>query len=293
MRKSWDAGAFIGNGLLGAMIYSEGTNALQWDVGRSDVANKGDRIAIGRFVLQPGSAVSNGTMRLDMWNAETRGDLKTANDEIKWRSFTHAHDLGSAIEDWEQDFATNEPAPKIEFQHLPANPARLDYQNQPIPENEKNPEPTYGQTNGIFGRPVHWCLQQFKDGGAYVVAWEFDGLINHHHLLFFTVNFRHSAPAETNSSSTLIAETIAQLYSAMSQRCYDGFVASHRAWWHTYYSRSFLSIPDTRVEGFYWIQMYKLASGTRADRSTLDLMGPWFRRTPWPHIWWNLNIELT
>src|SRR5690348_8321988 len=55
---NWESGAFIGNGLLGSMIYSEGTNALQWDVGRSDVTDKGDRIAIGRFVLQFDSPVS-------------------------------------------------------------------------------------------------------------------------------------------------------------------------------------------------------------------------------------------
>ncbi len=28
--KVWHEGAFLGNGLLGAMIYSEGPNALQW-----------------------------------------------------------------------------------------------------------------------------------------------------------------------------------------------------------------------------------------------------------------------
>ena len=39
--------------------------------------------------------------------------------------------------------------------------------------------------------------------------------------------------------------------------------------------------------------MYKMASGTRPDRPLLDLMGPWFRGTPWPRIWWNLNIQLT
>ena len=40
---NWETGAFIGNGLLGAMIYSGGSNALQWDIGRSDVTDKGDR----------------------------------------------------------------------------------------------------------------------------------------------------------------------------------------------------------------------------------------------------------
>ena len=31
----------------------------------------------------------------------------------------------------------------------------------------------------------------------------------------------------------------------------------------------------------------------RPDGPVLDLMGPWFRRTPWPRIWWNLNVQLT
>ncbi len=39
--------------------------------------------------------------------------------------------------------------------------------------------------------------------------------------------------------------------------------------------------------------MYKLASATRADRMPIDLMGPWYNNTPWPRIWWNLNIQLT
>src|SRR5256885_3799083 len=31
----------------------------------------------------------------------------------------------------------------------------------------------------------------------------------------------------------------------------------------------------------------------RADGPILDLNGPWFNATPWPGIWWNLNIQLT
>lgn len=33
----------------------------------------------------------------------------------------------------------------------------------------------------------------------------------------------------------------------------DSLVASHRAWWHDYYQKSFLSIPNSRLESFYWI----------------------------------------
>jgi hypothetical protein len=69
--------------------------------------------------------------------------------------------------------------------------------------------------------------------------------------------------------------------------------SAHRKWWHAYYPQSFLSIPDTRLESFYWIQQYKLASATRKDKHVLDLMGPWYNKTPWPALWWNLNVQLS
>src|SRR5690348_1208450 len=59
----WHEGAFIGNGLLGAMIYAGEPNTLQWDVGRSDVIDRGQRMVIGKFVLTPGAAVAKGAMR--------------------------------------------------------------------------------------------------------------------------------------------------------------------------------------------------------------------------------------
>ncbi len=73
----------------------------------------------------------------------------------------------------------------------------------------------------------------------------------------------------------------------------DRLRRSHRAFWNAYYPQSFLSVPDTQLESFYWIQMYKLASATRADRPAIDTLGPWYRSTPWPGIWWNLNIQLS
>ncbi len=269
---------------------------MQWEVGRSDVTDHGDRVAIGRFVLKTDKPASQASMRLDLWNAEARGELKIGNGTVHWRSLTHATDLASVIEEWEESSSPNGQIdfapPKIEFEHVSANPARLEFQSQPIPEKEKVPEPVFGATNGLFNRPMHWCLQPLNDGGAYAVAWDFSSLHNNHRLWFFTINYRRPGLDTTNDLSTFVRETIEQLYQAERQR-YDSVIASHRDWWHKYYPESFLSIPDTRMESFYWVQMYKLASATRADRPAIDLMGPWFRRTPWPHLWWNLNLQLT
>jgi len=47
------------------------------------------------------------------------------------------------------------------------------------------------------------------------------------------------------------------------------------------------------LESFYWIQLYKLASATRADGPVIDLMGPWFKPSIWAALWMNLNVQLT
>ncbi|WP_052329525.1 glycosyl hydrolase family 95 catalytic domain-containing protein [Rhodopirellula sp. SWK7] len=67
----------------------------------------------------------------------------------------------------------------------------------------------------------------------------------------------------------------------------------HRDWWHAYFQKSFLSIPDGRMESFFWIQLYKMAACSRADGPALDLLGPFLKITGWPGLWWNLNVQLT
>ena len=70
------------------------------------------------------------------------------------------------------------------------------------------------------------------------------------------------------------------------------FAAGHRDWWHGYYRKSFLSIPDQRLQSFYWIQLYKVASAARAAAPVMATSGPWLEPTPWPATWWNLNVQL-
>lgn len=47
------------------------------------------------------------------------------------------------------------------------------------------------------------------------------------------------------------------------------------------------------MESFYWIQIYKMGTCSREDGPALDLMGPFFKNTSWPGLWWNLNVQLT
>lgn len=274
--KVWHEAAFIGNGLVGATIYREGDNVLQWDVGRSDVTDRGSRLAIGRFAVVCDGAAPEGTMRLNLWNAEATGVLRSETADVTWRSYTHAERNVTVME-----FENRKRGPvRVVYQPLPAIPARDEFKKNVIPADKVNPQPQTGKTGDI-----EWCLQPFKAGGGYVVAW---GEIakNGKKLFLWTVDY-----ASTGTPNT--ERAIADVKTALGDGV-DVLVSSHRAWWNAFWPRGgFISIPDTRMESFYWIQMYKMAAGTRPDRPALDLMGPWFRRTPWPMIWWNLNIQLT
>ncbi|MNT48359.1 hypothetical protein D3C72_1851360 [compost metagenome] len=66
----------------------------------------------------------------------------------------------------------------------------------------------------------------------------------------------------------------------------------HQDWWQNYYSASSLFLPDKLYQSFYDMQLYKLASATRADKPAMDLQGPWTSPTPWPAYWMNLNLQL-
>ena len=40
MPRSWEEGGFLGNGLLGAMVYAAGDRHVVWELGRADVIDR-------------------------------------------------------------------------------------------------------------------------------------------------------------------------------------------------------------------------------------------------------------
>jgi hypothetical protein len=292
----WESGAFIGNGLLGAMIYAgewqEQRDALRWDVNRSDVTDRGHRLPIGQLVLRPrgkvqtqGKAKSTSddseVMRLDLWNAEARGTLATDKGSIRWRSFAHATEPVLVI-----DYQTSgaESGATLEWRALPAVDPRKTHNKEPVPENEKNPEPVQSTSDG-----VHVSTQKLQNS-QYNVVWREIVRAPGHKVLFLSIGYQTPTPA---GDKVVTPQQAALAVQRAAAQALPPLVDSHRTWWRNYFPQSFVSLPDTKQESFYWIQMYKLGSAMRADGPPLDLMGPWFRSTPWPAIWWNLNIQLT
>ena len=297
----WMEGAFLGNGLLGATIYSDSTDAgLRWEIGRSDVADhrsSGDvvfakeRLPIGHFILVPAGKITGGTIRLDLWNAEAHGTLTTDRGTIQWRSFVSATDMSIVVECTaspdEQDFQWKWVAEQS------GSTRALKGGKAPPGGYQSNP-PSQEAEDG----PVHTCVQPLTCGGEYATAWQESRPTPDKRIIVISVgnSWRVINGAVTNGTATDTQSGKAEAVGAVQQAASEGvdkLTATHQAWWHAYYPESFLSIPDTRLQSFYWIQMYKLGSGTRADRPAIDLIGPWFTTTLWPAYWCDLNLELT
>jgi hypothetical protein len=275
--ETWGEAAFTGNGLLGLMMYkTDDKSALRFRVGRSDVMiqeKQAYRVPIGDLVLKPVGKITGGNFRQDLWDAEVTGKLVTDKGEIGVRFFTHANDLINVIElkpsQGESAFTwTFEPG-------LSANPRWL-RDKQPIPEDEKSP-PVKMMENAAF--------QKVFNGDEYGTVWKEQKGDAGERTLYTTVAYVKKSEGAIDQANSNIDKAMQAGVPALAK--------SHRQWWHAFYPKSFLSVPDTRLESFYWIQLYKLASATREDRPAIDLAGPWYNDTPWPRIWWNLNIQLT
>ena len=274
--ERFDHGSFHGNGLLGAVIYKDANNRLRWEIGRSDVTDHrrdNNRLPIGGLGLETVGDIQSGTIRLDLWNAESRGELYTTEGTVKFRSFIHAEELALVIE-----IECTGKEKDSKFIWLPSNP--IDGINaKKFPDDPPNPAYRNEKQNDI-----KICIQPRFAGGQYATAWQEVKSGQDSRRIYLSV-------ADTFPDSGAAKEA-ADAVEQTAKADFNNLIESHRQWWHGFYPKSFVSIPNTHAESFYWAQMYKLGSATRQDRMVMDLLGPWFRNTGWPRIWWNLNIEI-
>ncbi|MDB5121782.1 MAG: alpha-L-fucosidase [Sphingobacteriales bacterium] len=287
---SWDRGIFLGNGCFGTIFWVNNNGAFNFEVSRGDLydhrndpKNKTilyttNRLPNGHFELALGKDKPTGNMRLDLWNAEARGQIQNGANNYNIRCFTAADRNVIILEvtgntdhrlQWFPDTAksTRKGAPKS-YQPYPTQVLQqkdgIDVSVQEMPEDAQY------ATDG-------------KGAGQYATAW-FKQVNGNKSTYYISMGFSYPG-------TTAVKEAV-DLINKAKKSGVKKLETSHRDWWHNYYPKSFVSVPDAAMESFYWIQMYKMGSASRQGGPILDLMGPWFMRTGWPAIWWNLNIQL-
>ncbi|KFZ76612.1 hypothetical protein ED92_41530 [Amycolatopsis sp. MJM2582] len=285
MPKTWYEGPFLGNGFLGSGIYAEpGRNAVRFNVQHSEVQDHRPefgslfglaRLPIGYFTLEPVGAITGIDWRMDLWNAELRGTITTAAGSLSLRAIVHTGQSLLAVEveptEGERGFAWV-------FHPAEAVSPRTDPKfGKPPPAGYVANPPASLESSG----DSRLSVQSLLAGGEHVTAWR-EVAQGSKRTLYTSVAW--SYPKRTAAREALKTIRRAEPFSALA--------AGHRRWWHDYYRHGFLSIPDTRLQSFYWIQLYKIASAARREAPVMATCGPWLEPTPWPATWWNLNVQL-
>lgn len=290
--QTWYEAPFMGNGSMGTYICKEpNKNAIRVDVNNSmvhDHRTKDNdiygrcRLLIGYFLLHPAGEIQSGNMRLDLWNAETTGCIRTTLGEIKLKAYVTSESPYIIVEaeatKGEKNFTWKFYPEKTDSPRQ-LNAIRIKSKNHFKKDYISNPASQLYERNGL-----NFCWQPLLDGGGTATVWK---EIRKDNKSILVISNAHSFPetdALQKAETALVSLQEIDLLSLQK---------THRDWWHNYYPLSFVSLPDKKIENFYWAQMYKLASATRIGGGLLDNSGPWQVLTPWPNAWWNLNVQLS
>ncbi|MFI6292583.1 glycosyl hydrolase family 95 catalytic domain-containing protein [Nonomuraea sp. NPDC050790] len=281
--RQWYDGPFLGNGFLASTVYMpDGLNGVRFDIQHSEVQDHRPnidakyglcRLPIGYLTLEPKGTVTAIDWRLDLWNAELSGNITTSLGKVAFTAYIHA-DRQIMLVTLRTDAAERDT--KWTFHPLPSiSPRQI---TNPDPGYQPNPPPTL-RTEG----EVDLCVQPLLVGGHYITAHS-EATRDDERLLYVTVTHSHPGTTAEEPAIERIRSARARPPSILRK--------SHRAWWHAFYPKSFISVPDQRLQSFYWIQLYKIASATRENAPVMATTGPWLQPTGWPNIWWNLNVQL-
>ncbi|VGO18027.1 hypothetical protein SCARR_00077 [Pontiella sulfatireligans] len=304
-----ETGSFIGNGMLGASIWASKGETLRWELGRNDVYLTGpglsSRTLIGKLLLKPKGTPKSSTMHQSLYTAEVSSRIETDQGVIHSRSIIPYDKMVGLVEfrvegkekvsvDFSQlpcilpgvlRDAIKTLGPKFGLKKHPVRDFSAPVYDPIVEELKKDrkasphPESTRGKTKG-----VEWVVQPYKDGGGFVVAWGLKETGKRSSLMAYTLlPYREGAP---NSD-----EAVQMIHNAWSE-AFDAQVKRHQSWWKQYYAKSYVSLPDEVIEGYYWRQIYKIGAATRSDGVVLDELGPWPGASAWVRVWNNLNIQI-
>jgi len=168
--RRWLEAPFLGNGMMGTMVFQTGERAVRFQVGRSDVHDHRpldlggtmftrNRLPIGYFELKAEGKITGGSMELDLYNAEATGIIETEAGRIRWRSFVPSDHM-AIVHQIEPD--AGEAGCVFQWHAEPAiSPRQVFRENNFQDRYENNPDPIES-TRG----EVSLCTQPLRHGGG-------------------------------------------------------------------------------------------------------------------------------
>ena len=309
----WEQGLLLGNGNLGAVIWGDGA-PTNFTLNRMDAWDQRDsldfgadgnyqtlrklldqgqveeaaglyntrqeipyptNVCVGGMRLEFGSQPTAFQGRLNLLDATAAGTIFLPHGQARFSSFIHAQKNLLVLEvDLEGD-AT--------FKYTPEVDCQLFYSSQvQVPENHAETFQAWGYPPAETGSEgiLSWHVQQIPNSGAYCVMW---ALQEDPSQRRFTLLLSVELCAD--------GDPLAAARNRMDEALESGsqtLHAQHCSWWQDYWNKSALTIPDSRLENLYYVEMYKLACNT-IGQTPVTTQGVWVTGGPDYHL--NLNLQ--
>lgn len=309
----WEQGFLLGNGNLGAVIWGDGA-PTNFTLNRMDAWDQRDNldfgpdgnyrslrklldegqvekaaglyntrqeipyptcVFIGGIRLEFGSEPKAFEGRLSLFDATAAGTVSLDNGQARFSSFVHAQKNLLVLEVELEGDATFKYTPEVDCQilHSPQSQATADHADT---LKAWGYPPAETGSEGVLS----WHVQQIPDNGAYCVMWavQEDPQARRFTLLLSVELCPDGDPL------AVARNRMDEALESGRQALYE----EHSSWWQAYWQKSALTVPDSRLENLYYVEMYKLACNT-IGRIPATTQGVWITGGPDYHL--NLNLQ--
>ena len=280
----WWQGAYLGNGLLGAMVTCTpakgATPSLRIDIGRTDLWIRQQRQPIGYLTVTPQAApLAAVSMRLVLLTATLHVNLTLANNDIVvfTLAVNAADPQGPTGVAWLFVSTLTGGADPLIVSWTPDTTGN--YANTTVASGSAGGNP--------WGMDTQWWTQggardRSGDGGTYTTA-----LTNFNLDCGQTIVLAVASDQRTADTGASLPAALAAVAAGVDASV-EGLAQAHEGWWADFWATtSFFSFDaharplTTALEQFAHIAGYRYASSSRFTMS--DLMGPWGPGGPGPH----------
>ncbi len=294
--SSFYNGAFIGDGVQGAMIMrdTENPDGIRMLMGHyKAIAHYtvtgweyiNSRVYAGNIIIHPAGNTLLQNMHMNIFDGEVAGKIVTENDEISWTALSDRENLVFVVK---METGPNESdailgvreewgiSPRYYLENL--NP--LDYASHlpPLPELDSEGD-------------IDLVINKMKNKGAHVVVSQLVEQSDGSQVLYVAIGT--SDNNTTVAANLARADAVARVTAAVNQG-YETIRTRNQNWWNDYMLSSKLFLhEDYKWQKFWWLQMYKFGCASSETSDLLiDTQGPWITETAWAGVWWNLNVQL-
>ena len=302
----WEQGLMLGNGKIGAVVWGGVAHrpltisldqAEIWDLRMWEPAadrtwtdykklleqDRGDeveeyaygpddihtmRIPVGRLEMltNPDSRILEHTSRLKLHEARCEGRIRTERGETGYAVWTSACRQLLIVE-----YQGEKLTPNWKFVCREGDYTQEDIEDSTVYPLYKQkltltqicrqrgfPEMKQGMQDGIA-----WFCQEIPESGSFSVAYTLE-----QGFMISSIRWSAASSEEAREMAVTSVQDGRQAGLAALRK-------EHEKWWADYYLASAITIPDTRLEGYYYLQTYALACCTRPEGPHMTLVGPW------------------